>query len=420
MIFAIFNIIKELAYINMINKLLLTCLQRNKRLIIPDLGAFIRKNVDGVGVVLVFVPFLNKDDGVLLSALESWAGVDTNEAKDILREYVEYIKKSLADRGQYIIEGVGVLKYDANNVVYLSKESDAISDNNKSNTDKTSDNPVIADNKPIYISPSEVIKETQQPVNHITVVEQNVDYGNTSQQTVSPVHNRPVPTTNSNIDNSDNEDINTDAEIGFNNTDRTTNNVGTPRNGSVGVRYFSPDTQQQQQNKDENSYSRTIPPVTTINQSQQRRNTINNIYGDSEREKQSNVSPQHNTQQRPVRVQRTGNIYGSSTVDDARNIGGGINTNQQRSQQTIKQQPNVQQPVRRVASSGPNPMGKKKKKGNDWVFIAAITAIILTLFVFIYGWIWGGNIDDELIILDTDNTPIEMTTPTPADTPNKK
>ncbi len=109
----------------MINKLLITCLQRNKRLIIPDLGAFIRKNIDGVGVILVFVPFLKKDDGVLLSAIESWAGIEADDAKEILKEYVSQIKNSLDTRGQYVIEGVGVLKYDANGVIYLAKPNEA-------------------------------------------------------------------------------------------------------------------------------------------------------------------------------------------------------------------------------------------------------------------------------------------------------
>ncbi|MEG1634644.1 MAG: hypothetical protein RR388_03355, partial [Rikenellaceae bacterium] len=110
----------------MINKLLITCLQRNKRLVIPTLGAFIRKNIEGVGVILVFVPFLNKDDGVLCSAIKSWAGVEDQEAAQILEEYIVAVKKSLDERGQYIIEGIGVLKYDTNRIIYLAKESEAI------------------------------------------------------------------------------------------------------------------------------------------------------------------------------------------------------------------------------------------------------------------------------------------------------
>lgn len=108
----------------MIDKLLITCLQRNKRLVLPGLGAFIRKSIDGVGVVLVFVPFLNKDDGVLLNAFKEWAGVDGDDARQMLEEYVGHIKQSLAKRGLYIIEGIGVLKYDLNGSLYLAKEGD--------------------------------------------------------------------------------------------------------------------------------------------------------------------------------------------------------------------------------------------------------------------------------------------------------
>lgn len=106
----------------MIDKLLITYLHRNKRIIIPTLGALLRKNVEGVGVILVFVKFLNKDDGILLKAIESWAGVEREDAEIILKEYVECIRQSLDTRGQYIIEGIGILKYDANHVIYLAKE----------------------------------------------------------------------------------------------------------------------------------------------------------------------------------------------------------------------------------------------------------------------------------------------------------
>ena len=105
-----------------INKLLKTCLQRNKRLVIPTLGAFIRKKVDGVGEVLVFVPFLNKDDGVLCQAIKSWAGVEQEDAEQILLEYVATIKELLKEKNQYIIESIGVLKYDTNGIIYLTKE----------------------------------------------------------------------------------------------------------------------------------------------------------------------------------------------------------------------------------------------------------------------------------------------------------
>lgn len=105
----------------MIDKLLITCLQRGKRLIIPDLGAFLKKHVEGVGVTLVFVPFLNRDDGVLTGAVRQWAGVDEEDAKEIVSEYVRLIRHALDTRGKYIIEGLGVLKYDVNGVIYLTK-----------------------------------------------------------------------------------------------------------------------------------------------------------------------------------------------------------------------------------------------------------------------------------------------------------
>ncbi|MFI3322546.1 MAG: hypothetical protein R3Y50_08495 [Rikenellaceae bacterium] len=106
----------------MINKLLVAFLNRNKRLIIPTIGAFVKREVEGVGTVLVFVPFLNKDDGVLCSIIKTWSGVDDdNEANEILQQYIAAIHESL-NRGQYVIEGIGALKYDSNHIIYLEKE----------------------------------------------------------------------------------------------------------------------------------------------------------------------------------------------------------------------------------------------------------------------------------------------------------
>ena len=127
--------------------------------------------MDGVGIILVFVPFLNKDDGVLLSALQSWAGVEKEEAEVILKEYVEYIRKSLNERGQYIIEGVGVLKYDANRVIYLAKESEAVQEE-PVKTEPRPEKPNVAEEKAVV--PELTGEATSVPAEQPRVLRQNI------------------------------------------------------------------------------------------------------------------------------------------------------------------------------------------------------------------------------------------------------
>ena len=161
----------------MINKLLITYLQRNKRLVIPTLGAFIRKKVDGVGEVLVFVPFLNKDDGELCQAIKSWAGVNQQDAQQILDEYVVTIKSLLKERNQYIIESLGVLKYDTNGIIYLAKEESAIVVNTA---------PVVAE-VPAPIAPAPVVAAVAAPVVTIPIAAPDAAPIVVTPPTVAPV-----------------------------------------------------------------------------------------------------------------------------------------------------------------------------------------------------------------------------------------
>lgn len=100
----------------MINKIIAEYLQTNTRLVVPHFGAFIRKENSEV---IVFVPFLKKDDGVLQQLLVSEYGMDSADAQAVIDEYIAEIKESIAARGAYVIEGVGRLMTDSNGICYL-------------------------------------------------------------------------------------------------------------------------------------------------------------------------------------------------------------------------------------------------------------------------------------------------------------
>ena len=104
----------------MVNKIIADYLKTNRRLVIPQFGAFIHKEGE---TAIVFVPFLKKDDGVLIQQLGSLYGFDTAEAQGVIDEYIAEIKESIASRGAFIIEGVGRLVPDSNGVYYLEQKT---------------------------------------------------------------------------------------------------------------------------------------------------------------------------------------------------------------------------------------------------------------------------------------------------------
>lgn len=100
------------------NALLKQLIEQHRRVVIPDFGAFLKKE-SPEGESLVFSPFLRKDDGMVTDALVQEYGVETDDARAMVGEFVIYLRQSLASTGRYYIEGVGMLKADANGTVTL-------------------------------------------------------------------------------------------------------------------------------------------------------------------------------------------------------------------------------------------------------------------------------------------------------------
>ena len=100
----------------MVNKIIADFLKTSKRLVVPQFGAFIRKEDSGT---IAFVPFLKKDDGVLTQLLCTTYGLTPNDAQTVINEFVEEIKESVSTRGIYIIEGVGSITADPNGMLRM-------------------------------------------------------------------------------------------------------------------------------------------------------------------------------------------------------------------------------------------------------------------------------------------------------------
>lgn len=103
----------------MVVKIITDYLVSNRRLILPGLGAFLKKEDDSV----VFVPFLNKDDGVLNTLVREAYSVSQGESDAVISEYISSIRDNIGKKGFYSIPPLGTLKTDVNGVIYLDEIS---------------------------------------------------------------------------------------------------------------------------------------------------------------------------------------------------------------------------------------------------------------------------------------------------------
>lgn len=107
----------------MVGKIIADYMRSNKRLVVPQFGAFIRKDTDGK---IVFVPFLRKDDGVLAQLVCTACGLGLDEARNAIDDYVTGIRAGIAARGSFVIEGVGRLVSDSSGTYCMGDEKATI------------------------------------------------------------------------------------------------------------------------------------------------------------------------------------------------------------------------------------------------------------------------------------------------------
>lgn len=86
-------------------------LQRENRLIIPNVGTLLKRKESGE---IVFVEMLKKNDGKLEALVAAQFGVTAEEAAAIVEGYVEEIGRQITASRKFIIDGVGVLLVGAN------------------------------------------------------------------------------------------------------------------------------------------------------------------------------------------------------------------------------------------------------------------------------------------------------------------
>lgn len=97
----------------MIEQIISDYMAHNRRLVIPTLGAFLKKEGEGK---LVFVEFLKSNDGVLAGLVQKDMSLSVAEAKTVIEQYVLRIKQQIASKGEFVIDHLGIMRVDANNL----------------------------------------------------------------------------------------------------------------------------------------------------------------------------------------------------------------------------------------------------------------------------------------------------------------
>lgn len=104
-------------------KYLISLLDLNNRVIVPELGAFIIRQNDSKE--LVFNDLLSFDDGVLTDYIMQEDKLSKSEAKNRIRQFTETVQKSLEAGEIYNLKKLGILKMGDNNRIEFST-SDSI------------------------------------------------------------------------------------------------------------------------------------------------------------------------------------------------------------------------------------------------------------------------------------------------------
>lgn len=108
----------------MIDKIITDYLSNHKRLVIPQFGAFLKKDNSSI----TFVEFLKQDDGVLTSIVSVGMGVSSSEAMSIIDNFLKSVRAQIGSDGSYTIKGVGQLTRDGNGLYTLKSSISKLSD----------------------------------------------------------------------------------------------------------------------------------------------------------------------------------------------------------------------------------------------------------------------------------------------------
>lgn len=137
----------------MIVEIISKYLETNKRLVVPNLGAFIVKEA---GRTVLFSNLIKGDDGVLRSLLIS-SGVSELEAAAAIDRFVFEVNFRLESRGECMLSGFGELRNGVNGTITFTFSPSVKGENLDGNI--AAQKPVVAEQEPMQSAP----QPTPQP-----------------------------------------------------------------------------------------------------------------------------------------------------------------------------------------------------------------------------------------------------------------
>ncbi len=98
-------------------------IRKNKRLIIPNVGAFLHRDTESnTQLSITFSPFLKYNDGQLEDLLISNYGLSKIEAAEQIKKISIEIIEEIKESGSYAIPGIGILINDSKGSISLTSE----------------------------------------------------------------------------------------------------------------------------------------------------------------------------------------------------------------------------------------------------------------------------------------------------------
>lgn len=99
----------------------------NRRVIIPDLGAFLSKEGDGDEKNLIFSSFLKYNDGFLEKQLAEKENISQSQAADEIKKFVDEVTKTLHAKQNYAIDNLGFFHMDERGSIAFAPQGTKIS-----------------------------------------------------------------------------------------------------------------------------------------------------------------------------------------------------------------------------------------------------------------------------------------------------
>lgn len=103
-------------------KSIISLLNNNLRVIIPEFGAFIVRQKQPK--IIVFNEFLKYDDGFLIDVITKNEGIEIDVARQRITDYVAEANKILESGKPFVVKGLGVLQKDSTNKIVFTSDKD--------------------------------------------------------------------------------------------------------------------------------------------------------------------------------------------------------------------------------------------------------------------------------------------------------